>query len=159
MKSHEVLRDAITGSTGVKEVAGALSVSTSLVYKWCEPAEGPDPAGTDNPLDRVAAICRATGRLEPLHWLCERFDGMYVTNPPAGSAPAPDLLLVTRRILREFTDLLDVITRSTDNDGRIDRAEADRIRTEWEQLKRIAEQFVRSCEAAGPGRPAVRKNP
>lgn len=146
MKSHEVLKTVIESTQGAKRVAADLSVSASLVYKWCEPAEGRDAPGAANPLDRVESICRATGSLEPLHWLCERLGGFYVGNPASRSAPPLELLPVTRAILREFSDLLDVITRSTSDDGCVDEEEARRIRREWENLKRIAEEFARACE-------------
>ncbi len=146
MKSHEVLKSAIDDKKGVKQVAADMSLSASMVYKWCEPAENPESAGSVNPLDRVVAICRATGSRQPVVWLCEQFDGYFVENTKAQSAVSMELLSGTRRILREFSDLLDAITRSTANDGRIDNAEAIRIRHEWENLKRIAEQFVKACE-------------
>ncbi len=163
MKSHEVIRESIRGGRGVKQVASELSVSASLVYKWCEPAGGADAAGTANPLDRVDALCRAAGSNAPLHWLCERFDGCFVENPPSERRVGPvGLLPVTRNILREFSDLLEVITRSTSDDGCVDAAEAERIRREWENLKRVAEQFVRACErrefevsGTGDGDPAA----
>ena len=53
---------------------------------------------------------------------------------------------MTRRIVREFSDLLDVLTESIENDGVIDLKEAESIRTEWEKLKSSAESFVSACE-------------
>lgn len=158
MDSHEVLRQAIRGRAGVKEVAAGLGLSASLVYKWCEPTAGQAAAGSVNPLDRLESLCRLTKTREPLHWLCERFGGIFVPNPPARRTREADLLPATRRILREFSDLLDVITRSAENDGEVDDREAARIRREWENLKRIAEEFVCGCEQrryrAGPPSPA-----
>ena len=158
MDSHEVLRQAIRGRSGVKEVAAGLGLSASLVYKWCEPTAGHAAAGSVNPLDRLESLCRLTKTREPLHWLCERFGGIFVPNPPARRTQEADLLPATRRILREFSDLLDVITRSAENDGEVDDREAARIRREWENLKRIAEEFVCGCEQRryrnGPPAPA-----
>lgn len=146
MESHEVLRSAIRGRAGVKEVAAGLGLSSSLVYKWCEPSNGDSAAGSANPLDRLESLCRLSKSREPLVWLCERFGGIFVANPPPRRMRSDDLLPATRRILREFSDLLDVITRSAENDSEIDDREAARIRREWENLKRIAEEFVIACE-------------
>ena len=152
MESHEVLKEAMSGPVGVKQLAAGLSLSPSLLYKWGEPGGGPGAAG--NPLDRVERICRLTGSRAPAIWLCERLGGFFVENPRAEGRPPQALLPGTRRILREFSDLLDVITRSVEDDDRVDGAEARRIRAEWENLKRVAEQFVAACERkeyAGPG--------
>lgn len=146
MESHEVLRTAIRGRAGVKEVASGLGLSSSLVYKWCEPSNGDSAAGSANPLDRLVSLCRLTRSREPIQWLCEQFGGMFVASPPARRMCSDDLLPATRRILREFSDLLEVITRSAENDNEIDAREAARIRREWENLKRIAEEFVFACE-------------
>ena len=146
MESHEVLRHAIRGRAGVKEVASGLGLSASMVYKWCEPATGQDAAGTANPLDRLESLCRLAKTREPLVWLCERFGGIFVANPLPRRVRSDDVLPATRRILREFSDLLDVITRSAEDDGEVDDREAARIRREWENLKRIAEEFVCGCE-------------
>ena len=146
MESHEVLRLAIRGRAGVKDVAAGLGLSTSLVYKWCQASNGDSAAGSANPLDRLEHLCRLTKSQEPILWLCERMGGIFVQNPPPRRTRGPDLLPATRRILREFSDLLDVITRSAENDGEVDDREAARIRREWENLKRIAEEFVYGCE-------------
>ena len=146
VESHEVLKKAIAGPLGVKQLAADLSLSSSLLYKWCEPSGGAGAAGVENPLDRVEQICRRTGDLRPLYWLCERFGGFFVENSRAAGRAPQALLPVTRKILREFSDLLDVITRSVEDDDRVDDAEARRIRAEWENLKRVAEQFVAACE-------------
>jgi F0F1-type ATP synthase beta subunit len=52
----------------------------------------------------------------------------------------------THKILKEFSDLIDVISVGMTDDGKIDRQEATRIRDEWQQMKTIAEGFVLACE-------------
>jgi hypothetical protein len=146
VESYEVLKQALSGPVGVKQLAADLSLSASLVYKWCEPSAGPGAPGTDNPLDRVEQICRRTGDTRPVNWLCGRFGGFFMENPRVDGRAPQALLPVTRRILREFSDLLDVITRSVEDDDQVDAAEARRIRAEWENLKRVAEGFVTACE-------------
>ena len=38
MDSHQVLQKAIE-KVGAKKVAGDMRVSSSLVYKWCQPSD------------------------------------------------------------------------------------------------------------------------
>ena len=50
MESHELLRD-IFEKSNVKQIAAALGLSLSLVYKWAEPAESSGTgSGAANPL-------------------------------------------------------------------------------------------------------------
>lgn len=145
MNSHEVIKKSV-GDLGVKSVASDLGLSTSLVYKWCQPSDTPEASGADNPLDRLARLYKLTQDTGPIEWLCLKADGYFVPNTPAQKTDAIPLLHMTRRIVREFSDLLDVLTESIENDGVIDLAEAEKIRVEWEQMKSSAESFVVLCE-------------
>ncbi len=145
MDSYEVLKKSVS-DLGVKSVASDLGLSTSLIYKWCQPSAAVDASGTENPLDRVARLYELTHDSGPIEWLCQKADGYFVANVPTEEIDAIPLLHMTRRIVREFSDLLDVLTSSIENDGVIDLQEADRIRIEWEKLKSSAESFVTSCE-------------
>lgn len=145
MNSHEVIKKSVS-DLGVKSVASDLGLSTSLIYKWCQPTDSEDASGADNPLDRLARVHELTGDTGPIQWLCQKADGYFVPNAPLQSIDAIPLLHMTRRIVREFSDLLDVLTESIENDGRIDLEEAEKIRVEWEELKSSAESFVGSCE-------------
>ncbi len=145
MESHEVLKKAIV-TVGTKAVASDMSLSTSLLYKWCEPQDSPDAGGADNPLDRVEKIYELTGDSAPIAWLCERANGFFVENAAPDKKNALPLLLGTQKILQHFSELLEAVSKSIQNDGKIDAAEADRIRGEWEELKSISEGFVVACE-------------
>ena len=145
MNSHEVIKKSVS-DLGVKSVASDLGLSTSLIYKWCQPTGSEDASGADNPLDRLARIYELTQDPGPITWLCQKADGYFVPNAPLQETDAIPLLHMTRRIVREFSGLLDVLTESIENDGQIDLAEADNIRSEWEKLKSSAESFVVSCE-------------
>ena len=145
MDSHEVMRRAVTG-IGAKAVAGEMSLSTSLIYKWCEDSAGPEAAGADKPLDRIARICSLTGDVGPIEWLSQQADGFFVKNTDPTAEKRLPLLQVTQRILSEFTDMLGEVSSSVENDGRSDEGEAERIRAEWEDLKSISESFVVACE-------------
>jgi hypothetical protein len=145
MNSHEILKKSVS-DLGVKSVASDLGLSTSLIYKWCQPTDSEDASGADNPLDRLARVHELTGDSGPVRWLCQKADGYFVPNAPLQDIDAIPLLHMTRRIVREFSDLLDVLTESIENDGKIDLDESEKIRVEWEQLKSSAESFVGSCE-------------
>lgn len=145
MNSHEVLKKSVS-DLGVKSVAADLGLSTSLIYKWCQPSEAEDASGAGNPLDRLAKVHELTGDTGPIEWLCQQADGCFVPNVVSEDLEAIPLLHMTRRIVREFSELLDVLTESIENDGQIDGGEAENIRKEWDQLKSSAESFVRGCE-------------
>jgi len=145
MNSYEVLKKSLS-DLGVKSVAADLGLSTSLIYKWCQPSDAVDASGADNPLDRLARIYDLTHDTGPIEWLCQKAEGYYVANVPTEDIDAIPLLHMTRRVVREFSDLLDVLTESIENDGVIDLKEAEKIRVEWEKLKSSAESFVTSCE-------------
>jgi hypothetical protein len=145
--SAEALRIAVK-DVGVKRVAAALGVSTSLVYKWCERprnADGTPGSGAPNPLDRLALLVEITGDDRPVRWLAEAAKGFFTRNPSARPATGMGLLRQTQILVREFADLLESIEESL-ADGRIEPAEAESIRREWEQLKSAGEMLVVSCE-------------
>ncbi len=145
MESHEIMRRAV-GEVGVKAVAADMALSSSLVYKWCQP-KGEDNSGAGNPLDRIAELCRITGDMSPIVWLCEQVNGFFVENVTPDAAHADERALgMTQRILKEFSEMLDMVARSIAHENGIDTDEARAIRVEWEDLKRVAEQFVLGCE-------------
>ncbi len=148
MHSYEVIRHA-ADRIGVKALAAELKLSSALVYKWCQEwsAEDPDASGARNPLDRVSDIVRTTGDTSLVEWLCHEAGGFFVTNPAVQKQRRDtELVLTTQKVVSAFSELLEEVTRSIQNDGKITRSEAERIRTEWEHLKSVAESFVVACE-------------
>jgi hypothetical protein len=147
-KSHEVLKKAVT-NCGVKSVAADMGLSQSLIYKWCQPSGEDLCSGADNPLDRLLALCQLTGDDSMIDWLCQQTGSFRVKNPAQLRAEnlEQSVLENTQEILKEFSDMLEAVTESYANGQRIDLQEAVRIRTEWEELKSRAEQFVCACEA------------
>lgn len=149
MRSYEVLRKA-ADEIGVKALAAKLKVSPALVYKWCQPwdPEDPDQSGARNPLDRLADIVALTGDRDVVNWLCHQAGGFFVDNP--ANQPDADvgreLLVTTQRLVQEFSELLTTVTKSIEDDGRIEPKEAERIRGAWEHLKRTVEAFAVACE-------------
>lgn len=154
MKSHEVLSVAVD-KVGVKALAAKLKLSTALVYKWCQESPGGDPgaSGARNPLDRIREVYESTRDHGMINWICNIADGFFVPNPAFKPPEREEQLLdATQRMVREFGDLLQVVSRSFENDGQISREEAAGIRQTWETLKSQAEGFVVSCERGLFGR-------
>jgi hypothetical protein len=150
MKSYEVIRSAV-GDLGVKAVAAALKVSAALVYKWCEPAAehaDPEASGAKNPLDRVREMYLLTKDIRLIRWLCNEAGGFFAANPVPDLRKSVDetIFSETRIMVRDFSELLDAVTHSFEDDRMIDAEEADGIRQKWEDLKACAEHFVQSCE-------------
>jgi hypothetical protein len=136
-------------TVGVKTLAAELRLSAALVYKWCQEwdPDDPDASGARNPLDRVADIVRVTKDREVVNWLCHEADGYFVLNPSEPPANLSTQLLVnTQRLVKEFSQLLLTVTRSIEDDGKIEPDEADRIRNAWEMFKGTVEAFTVACE-------------
>jgi len=143
-RSDEVLKAAAEKSC-IKALAAELKLSPALVYKWCQPRDpnDPDSSGARNPLDRVAEIVSSTGDVEVVNWLCHQAGGFFTPNPEVDAAHLDtDLLMGTQQLVKEFSDMLEEVSRSIADDGMIEPAEAKRIRQHWEHLKRVAETFV-----------------
>src|SRR3954463_11212205 len=139
MKSYEVIRNAVD-EPGVKAVAAALRVSPALVYKWCEPpadSDDPDQSGAKNPLDRVREMYLLTKDIRLIRWLCNEAGGFYVANPVPDIRKSLDESIFgeTRSMVRDFSELLEAVTESVEDDANIDPDEADEIRQKWEDLK------------------------
>jgi len=150
MKSYEIIRNAVE-ELGVKAVAAGLKVSAALVYKWCEPpAEQDDPeaSGAKNPLDRIRELYLLTKDIRLIRWLCNEAGGFFAANPVPDLRKSPDETIFdeTREMVRDFSELLEAVTKSLEDDQRVNPEDADRIRQKWEDLKACAERFVLSCE-------------
>lgn len=148
-ETYQVLREAID-AVGVKKVASALDVSTSLVYKWCqEPKsdENPDASGVTNPLDRLLKIYDVTDELDLIHHICRRAGGFFTPNPAVEHSMETRFVSETIAILDKFADLMRYAERSLFNDGKIDKDESNKIRRDWDRLKSHLERFVACCEA------------
>ncbi len=138
VKSHEVVAAAVA-EKGPKEVASAMGVSLSLIYKWSE-------GKTANPLERALELIQATGSSAPLSWMCTQMGGSYLPRPDPAHVDETRLVAETQRMLKEFSDVLQAMT-SAFLDGHVSVDEAALIRREWEELLPIAEGLVRACEA------------
>jgi len=148
MRSYEVLKRA-ADTVGVKALAAELKLSTALVYKWCQPSDPKDPdlSGARNPLDRLADILRVTRDTDVVGWLCHEAGGFFVRNPTdLPGALGTELLVNTQRMVSEFSHFLMTVTRSIEDDGKIEPSEAEQIRDRWQQFKSLVEAFTVACE-------------
>lgn len=144
MQSHEVLRE-IFGQCSPKQVASELGLSLSMIYKWAEPPDQAAGSGSTNPLDRIDALLRCTNDRRLVQWICQRAGGFFVLNPKI-SKPHPSYLIpATNEIVQEFADLLAVVAAAA-ADNQITPAESKQIRSRWEKLKEVTENFVACCE-------------
>ena len=142
MQSHELLREVFE-KKAPKEVSADLQLSTSMVYKWAQPAN--HDGGIGNPLDRIEALINSTGDERIVQWICQRAGGFFILNPK--NAPHPHFLIpATNQIVQEFADLLAVVATAA-ADNQITPTEAKQIRARWEDLKSATEGFVESCES------------
>jgi len=150
MKSYEVIRESVQ-EPGVKSVAAAMKVSAALVYKWCEPTpehDAGEQSGAKNPLDRVKDLYVLTKDIRLIRWLCNEAGGFYVSNPQPEVPRSAEHTIWTesRKMVRDFSELLETVTESVEDDDSVDRQEADEIRQRWEDLKMQVERFVIGCE-------------
>lgn len=150
MESHEVLKKAVA-KVGAKQVAADMKLSTSLVYKWCQPAATDASAtglsGARNPLDRVKALLETTGDADVMQWLSEQAGGFFVRDPDvSGCRVDAEYIANTQRIIEDFSKLLRVVSQAIADDGKVDPSESRRIRVEWQRLKQYGEAFVCACE-------------
>ncbi len=151
MHSYEVLKEVLK-TTSAKQIAAEMGLSLSLIYRWTEaPREGANTGASNNPLDRVEQLLRATrsnaaphGDTRIAQWICEKAGGFYIKNS-AMLAGDKNLIPATNAIVQEFADMLrEIATASADQT--VTAAEAKNIRKRWEELKSVTEGFVRSAE-------------
>ncbi len=147
MKSHRVLKKVFK-ETSVQHVAECINLSPSTIYKWAESPDTGSASGISNPLDRTLALCNATEDLRIIRWLCEQSGGFFVPNTGDNGEGevVQQLAPATSLVVKQFADLLSTVAGAA-SDSKISAKEANNIRQEWEKLKRIAEGYVKCCEA------------
>ena len=150
-QSYQILKEAVE-QEGVKSVASKLSLSSALVYKWCQDS-GEDEvdstaSGAANPLDRIKKIYEATQDDAIIHWVCQVADGYFVKNMEVDKLSCESKVVENiQQFIKSFSEALDSISESYQEGNKITCSEAERIRKEWEELKSIGEGFVQACEA------------
>ena len=144
--------DAATKSAQSQKHAGvakALGVSTSMLYKWREPAE--KGSGQPNPLERTARLIEATGDARIVDWLAQRAGGHFT--PAEAHTQSPELSKAANALVREFGLLIAGVVDAI-QDEKVTPDETQQLRERWNDLRKRAESFVRTCEKGGyaPGR-------
>lgn len=150
-ESHLILKRALE-KAGIKTVASALHLSIALIYKWCQDTPRQDKrynsSGTPNPLDRLRQIYEITLDVDLINWICQIADGFFVPNPKKDTISADESFLnSTQKLILEFSEVLQTISDSFNNDRKITPDEALKIRKEWEDIKRIGESLTMACES------------
>lgn len=143
MQSHEVLREVLR-NTSAKQIAGDMSLSLSLIYKWAEPPVDDSGSGANSPLDRIGQLIRSSQDPRIAQWVCEQAGGFYIRNPESLHHTGP-LNPLTNDIVQEFADMLATIAKAA-ADNTITTNEAKTIRRRWEDLKSVTERFVHAAE-------------
>lgn len=143
MKSHELFRELLQ-DCNAKQLAGQMGLSTSIIYKWAQPAkEG--GSGAANPLDRVEQLMDFTEARPIAQWVCEQAGGFYVKNPQPRGATPHSVVAATNKIVQEFAEMLSLVAAAA-LDNSIAEQEAGEIRERWESVKSATEEYVTSCE-------------
>ena len=151
-EAHHVLQDALLKAgqgDGAKDrqlsthgtIAKSLGVSTSMLYKWREPAT--QGSGQPNPLHRTAQLIELTGDTRILDWLAQRAGGQFT--PIEGEAPDGGLDKAANSLVRAFGLLIADVADSIE-DHRVSPDETQELREKWNGIRRRAEAFVRRCE-------------
>src|SRR5947207_15546454 len=140
MDSHELLQEVFQ-KTSAKQIAAALGLSLSMIYKWAEPDDGTG-SGAANPLDRIEALVRCTNDTRIVHWICEQAGRFFIKNPKATWPHPIHLMPATNQIVQEFADLLAVIASGA-TDNHTTPHEAKTITARGEHVTSLTEGSVR----------------
>jgi hypothetical protein len=138
MTSGEAMKAACE-QVGVKEVATTLGVSPTWIYNQVN-----DPEKKDL-FQRFVEFSEACGNDIPLQWVCEQFNGYFVKNPEIRVKNEKIDEKIVSGAVKEFGDVLQEVGKAM-HDGSVSKSEASKIRSEWEDLKRLLESFVLACE-------------
>ncbi len=138
--------DGVGGGQGTQlkahtDIAKALGVSTSMLYKWREPSH--KGSGQPNPLERTARLIEVTGDTRIVDWLAQRAGGQFTPNDPTATPPGLDR--AANALVREFGLLIAEVVDATD-DQKITPDESQSLREKWNSMRKRAEAFVRACE-------------
>ena len=107
-----------------------MKVSTSLVYKWCDPRQISRESSVNNPLDRVVDLYELTQDDQIVQWICEQANGVLAKNPSIDPDSTRSDLEHTQEIVREFSELLTLISSSISNDDSLSSEQLITIRSE-----------------------------
>ena len=144
MKSHEAIQRSVNGKT--VDHAKALGISLSSVTKWQEPSTDYTDSGSYNPLDRIESIIEKSLSLgnsperaySPIQYLTERF-GLIMLHLPKTCKGNVEISRELLKTIKEFGDLAKAASESLNNDGTINKREAEKIDKEaWDLIRQTA---------------------
>jgi hypothetical protein len=138
MNSKEAMKTACS-RIGIKVVAEALGVSSSAIYNQIN-----DESKNDI-LQKFVDFVSACEDDTPIEWACEQLNGVFVKNPDLMVKNTDIVQNYVPNSLKEFSEVIREIGIAM-ADGKVTADEAERIRKEWEDLKRLLETFVLACE-------------
>ncbi len=130
-----------------EKLARLLGKSTETINRWKRPQEADDsPYGTgaNNPMDWLESIqdhafAHAPGEAHRIHLYFQRRYEKFTSSFSAKPATPEQRDKELADVVREQSELLQAI---------LNRLPADRVRAEWEQLKREGEELVRMIEGS-----------
>jgi glutathione S-transferase len=136
--------------TSVK-LARALGRSAELINSWRRPPvniEDPYGTGINNPLDIVEALqdhafAHAPTESHRIHLYLERRYEDHFAHRPAKPLTAEERDKEISDVVREHAEMLRAV---------LEKLPADRVRKEWEDLKREGEELVSALEAQAAGK-------
>jgi hypothetical protein len=146
MRSHEAIQSAIAGQT--VEHAKSLHLATVTVNKWQEPTGDFTDSGAFNPLDRIETMTKTALDLKSpspysmIHYLNEAF-GFLCLKMPEGEAT--ELTKDLMKSVEEFGQWMQEVSKDL-IDGKIDAAEAKRIRIKGMKAVRAILTFIGEAE-------------
>ncbi len=148
MNSRKILKLALKGCDR-DDVAKAIGISKGSLNNQVAGEKPYFPKGhTQNFVDRVVNFIdityESTGKMILLEQLAEEFGFITIQNPAIKATGTPVVSKVSE-ILKDFAGVIDEIGKAAE-DQRIEPDEAERIRSKWENMKRLTEAFVLACE-------------
>lgn len=148
MDTRKLMRDSLKGCDRA-EVARFLKMSLGSLNNQVAGELPYRPKGTSNNLldkawDFVDFCHGQTGNIVVLEKFAEELGYFVVPNPEINTTDMKVLDGIAGMI-RDFAAIIEEVANAN-RDGGITQKESDRIRSKWEILKRISEEFVITCE-------------
>ena len=146
MSSKELLHEVLRRNC-VRNIAAETGLTSSMIYKWMEEGE----SHRANPLERSAALMRATADDRVIQWLCAQRDGFFVRNPVVAASRAAnaslaklDLTQAEHTIQRNIGELELALVDALEKPDSWSRVE--KLGACWEVLKSSGERLVRTLK-------------
>jgi len=137
MDSKEAMKAACK-EVGVKVVAESLGLSPTAIYNQINAPDKHDI------LEKFVDFCNACESDVPVEWVCEELNGTFIRNGDI-KVDGGNYQNCMSDVLREFGGMISEVGKAME-DGVVTSDEAQSIRKEWEDVKRVMEPFVLAGE-------------